>query len=191
MARNITPGPAKMAISSVEDSIWGITASPEFPMVQRLMTAFKIHESDEERWLAIYKNVAERSDDPLIRFLLHLIIVDEERHHEAMGSMITGLKDDLATTGSGKPVPWRSMPGARIKALIQTLERFREIERQGIKAYKRLIKLSEAFQQDLFALVCRTMIHDSRKHIGILDFLSAKLRGTTPPHVGRHKYKRK
>jgi len=191
MARNITPVPAKVATSSAEGAIWGITAAPEFPMVQRLMTAFKIHESDEERWLAIYKNVAERSDDPLIRFLLNLIIVDEERHHETMGSMITGLKDDLATTGSGKPVPWRSMPRARIKALIQTLERFREIERQGIKAYKRLIKLSEAFQQDLFALVCRTMIQDSLKHIGILDFLSAKLRGTTPRRVGRHQYKRK
>ena len=83
------------------------------------------------------------------------------------------------------------MPGARINALIQTLERFREIERQGIKAYKRLIKLSESFQQDLFALVCRTMIDDSLKHIRILDFLSAKLRGTTPRHVGTHKYKRK
>lgn len=131
MARNITPGPAKVATSSAEDAIWGITAAPEFPMVQRLMTAFKIHESDEERWLAIYRNVAERSDDPLIRFFLHLIIVDEERHQETMGSMITGLKDDLATTGSGKQVPWRSMPGARIKALIETLERFREIERPG------------------------------------------------------------
>jgi rubrerythrin len=75
------------------------------------MSAFTIHESDEERWLPIYKNVAERSDDPLIRFLLHLIIVDEERHHETMGSMITGLKDDLATTGSGAQVSWRSMPG--------------------------------------------------------------------------------
>ena len=78
-------------------------------MVQRLMTAFKLHELDEARWLAIYKNLAERSDDPLIRFLLYLIIADEERHHQTMGSMITGLKDDLATTGSGKPVPWRSM----------------------------------------------------------------------------------
>ncbi len=191
MAGNIVRGPAKMGTSSEEDSIWDITAAPEFPIVQRLMTAFKIHQSDEKRWLEIYKSVAERSDDPLIRFLLHLIIVDEERHHETIGSMITGLKDDLATTGSGKPVPWRSMPGARIKALIQTLERFREIERQGIKVYKRLLKLSESFQQDLFALVCRTMIHDSLKHIGILDFLSAKLRGNTLSHVGRHKYKRK
>ncbi len=29
MARNFIPGPAKVAASSVEDSIWGVTAAPD------------------------------------------------------------------------------------------------------------------------------------------------------------------
>jgi len=55
------------------------------------------------------------------------------------------------------------------------LERFLDLERKGIKEYERLRKASEGFHQDLFGLLCRTMVHDSLKHIGILDFLRLKL----------------
>jgi hypothetical protein len=52
--------------------------------------------------------------------------------------MISGLNDDLASTGSAKPVPRRSMPGVRIKALIQTSERFRQIERPGDQSLQKI-----------------------------------------------------
>jgi len=47
--------------------------------------------------------------------------------------------------------------------------------KNGIGEYAKLTKSTEAFHQKLFALLCRTMAHDSFKHIGILDFLRLTL----------------
>ncbi len=150
--------------------------SPEFSAVQRLINEFKTHESDEERWLTVYKKIAQESDDPVIRFLLNLIIADEERHHEIIGRMISSLKDDLALTRPEKAAAGKSAIGAKGAGLLKMVEGFLEVERKGIKEYERLNKASEGFRQDLLALLCRTMVHDSLKHIAILDFLQLKLR---------------
>jgi rubrerythrin len=44
----------------------------------------------------MYKKMADEADDPLIRFLLNLIIPDEERHRELIARMVSSLKNDLA-----------------------------------------------------------------------------------------------
>jgi hypothetical protein len=49
------------------------------------------------------------------------------------------------------------------------------VERDGIGEYEKLVKTTEEFHQDLFGMLCRSIIHDSLKHIGILDFLKLKL----------------
>lgn len=67
------------------------------------------------------------------------------------------------------------------------LERFINMERGGIRDYKRLHKVSQGFRHELFGLICKTMIHDSLKHIAILDFLRSKLRGPTRPMQNREK----
>ena len=38
--------------------MWGAPESPEFPAVQQFMLESKTHESEEERWLAMYKKIA-------------------------------------------------------------------------------------------------------------------------------------
>ena len=83
-----------------EDAMWGIPESPEFSSVQRLMNEFQSHATNEERWLLSYKEFAKEASDPLIRFLLGLVITDEERHHELTSRMIGKLKDELAWTRS-------------------------------------------------------------------------------------------
>jgi hypothetical protein len=45
------------------------------------------------------------------------------------------------------------------------------------REYEKLVKTTEEFHQELFGMLCRIMIHDSLKHIGILDFLKLKLGG--------------
>jgi hypothetical protein len=55
------------------------------------------------------------------------------------------------------------------------VEEFPALEREGIKECERLEKASRGFQQGTFGLLYKTMIHDSLKHIGILDFLRLKL----------------
>lgn len=88
-----------------EDGMWGIPESPEFSSVQRLMNEFQSHASHEQGWLSSYQEIARETVDPLIRFLLGLIVADEERHHELMGRMISKLKDELARTRSARTAP--------------------------------------------------------------------------------------
>lgn len=59
-----------------EDAMWGIPESPEFSSVQRLMNEFQAHATNETRWLSDYQAIAKESTDPLIRFLLGLIVAD-------------------------------------------------------------------------------------------------------------------
>src|SRR6516164_659707 len=60
----------------LEDGAWGIPESPEFSSVQRLMNEIQSQTIQEERWLSRYREIARESTDPLIRFLLGLIVAD-------------------------------------------------------------------------------------------------------------------
>ena len=158
-----------------EDAMWGVPESPEFSSVQRLMNEFQSHANHEEQWLTDYQAIAKESSDPLIRFLLGLIVADEQSHHELTSRMIVKLKDELAWTRAEGRARRVYEKGEKRKQLLSSVERFVEAERMGIKEYERLKKESQGLYRDVFALLYTTMIHDSHKHIGILEFLRQKL----------------
>jgi rubrerythrin len=176
MARNPRASLIKsIANQRAEDAMWGIPESPEFSSVQRLMNEFQAHAAHEGSWLRDYQAIAKESADPLIRFLLGLIVADEERHHELTIRMIAKLKDELAWTRS-EGLPRRAqLKGTKAQELLLSVEGFLDAERKGIKEYERLKKQSQGLYRDVFALLYQTMIHDSLKHIGILEFLRQKL----------------
>lgn len=159
-----------------EDAMWGVPESPEFSSVQRLMNEFQSHADHEEQWLTSYQAAAKEASDPLIRFLLGLIVADEQRHHELTSRMITKLKDELAWTRAEGLTRRVYAKGEKRAALLSSIERFLESERKGIKEYQRLKKASQGLYRDVFTLLYGTMIHDSQKHIAILEFLQRKLR---------------
>jgi hypothetical protein len=161
---------------SADDYMWGIPESPEISMVHRLTNEFKTHESDEERCLSVYRKMAEDSGDPMFRFLFNLIIADEERHHQLIGRMISSLSDDLNYSRTRVPAPPTVNSRAAARELEVMIERFLEIERKGIRECEKLKKTSQQFRQDLLALLCQTMVFDSLKHVGILNFLRRKLK---------------
>ena len=158
-----------------EDAMWGITESPEFSSVQRLMNEFQSHAIYEERWLSSYRELATETTDPKIRFLLGLIATDEEKHHELTARMILKLKDELAWTRSTGIARRAGESGEKAKRLLASVENFMDAERKGIKEYERLKKESRGLYRDLFALIYTTMIHDSHKHMEILKFLRLKV----------------
>ena len=159
-----------------EDAMWGIPESPEFSSVQRLMNEFQAHAAHEERWLSSYQEIAKETSDPQIRFLLGLIVADEERHHELTARMISKLKDELAWTRS-TTIPRRAgASGETAKRLLTSVENFLDAERKAIKEYEGLKKESQGLYRNVFALLYTTMIHDSHKHMEILKFLRLKLK---------------
>lgn len=165
----------KISDQWAEDAMWGIPESPEFSSVERLMHEFQTHAEHEEHWLAEYRTRAQEASDPLIRFLLALIVADEERHHELTGRMVTKLREEL-TWSRSQGMPRRVLePGVKGKQLLASINRFVDAERQGIKEYKRLKTQSQGMYREVFSLLYGTMIHDSYKHLGILEFLRDRL----------------
>lgn len=165
-----------LANLKAEDYLWGTPESPEFSSVQGLMNEFQSHAAHEQKWLSQYKDAAEETDDPLIRFLLGLIVADEERHHELTGRMISKLKDELAWTRAEGTRRRPAIKSAQVKRLMASVESFLAAERKGIKDYEKLRQTSEGLFRNVFALLYTTMICDSQKHIGILEFLRDNLK---------------
>ena len=161
-----------------DEFMWGMPESPEFSAVQRLMNEFQTHEREEERWLSGYKKTAGSSNDPLVRFLLDLIIADEERHRDLIKRMIASLKDDLAWTQDRGAARIKRKTKPEGKTLLAAVERFLAMERNGVEEYEKLMQSASGFQRELFSLLCKAMVHDSLKHIGILEFLRRHLRAS-------------
>jgi len=166
-----------IAAQRAEDEMWGIPESPEVSSVQRLMNEIQAHAAHEAKWLAGYQLSAKQSNDPLIRFLLGLIVADEERHHEITARMISKLKDELTWTRSSGTLRRAGEKGEKRKALLKSVESFLDAEREAVKEYERLKKESQGLYRNVFVLLYTTMIHDSQKHMEILNFLRFKLKG--------------
>lgn len=152
--------------------------SPSGPSeIERLVEAFELHQRGEEEVTRRYQAMAHKSKSPLVRFLLQLMVSDEEKHHALTHSMISTLRAGLdwsrpedAIGGLGE------IEGERDELLALT-ENFLRLERDGIKECKRLMKSSRDYYGGLFEMLLRLMVRDSEKHVEIMDFLRARLKG--------------
>jgi rubrerythrin len=143
--------------------------------VERLTQDFEAHESDESRFVAQYKEVAAKTNNRMIRFLLQMIISDEEKHHAATHAMASTLKADLNWTDPDVALRGLYDLGEEKDQLVQLTADFIRVEKEGIKKYRELIKSSRGYYRDLFVILFESIIHDSEKHIKILEFLHARL----------------
>ena len=144
--------------------------------VERLTNEFEAHEGHEGVFLVQYKELVKQTANPLIKFLLQLIVSDEEKHHAVSHAMLSTLKGDLNWTKPPDSLRGLYDIGAEKAKLLAVTEGFIEVERNGIKEYKKLIKESKGYYHDLFVLLFQSMVHDSEKHIKILEFLRQRLK---------------
>lgn len=154
------------------------TAEEEMSAVEKLLRAFELHETDEKRFLRHYKEVLDKTKDPMITFLLQLIISDEEKHQAVVHAMAATLKGSLNWTTPKGAIPGGLAeldPESRQQLLRFTSE-FLQEERNGIKEYEGLVRQSQDYYHGLFTLLIHTLLQDSRKHVMILEFLQQQLR---------------
>lgn len=150
---------------------------PEISEAERLLNAFEAHESDEARFVQRYKEIAEKTRNPLTRFLLRMIISDEETHRTLTHGMVSTLRGDITWTKRDDAFTGLYDVGKDRDELLELTEEFIRVEKQGIKAYKDLAKVSKGYYRGLFVLLFQSMIYDSEKHVEILEFLRQKLKG--------------
>lgn len=174
MAKHDSPTGVKR--ETIEALEWGVSESPEFSEVERLMNEFQAHELQEEKFVQLYREVGKTSPNALVKFLLRLIIADEERHHALTHFMASSLKGDLNWTRQQEAIQGLYELESQAKELLNVTEDFIRFEREGIKEHQNLSKTSKRYHRGLFSLLCKSMIYDSKKHLEILQFLRAQLK---------------
>lgn len=161
-------------------TLFGFGASPadEISPIERLLNQFEAHEAKEEKSIEQYKKLLDELPSPLTRFLMQLIISDEEKHRAVVHAMIATLKGSLF---------WRKPEGSLEGGvdLAELNEKLRDItedfirqEKAGIKEYKALADQSRGYYHGLFKVLLDSMIRDSEKHVELLEFLRASLKQT-------------
>jgi rubrerythrin len=147
----------------------------EISPVERLFHEFEAHEAKEEESLELYKKVSREVSSPATRFILQLIISDEERHRAVIHAMLATLRGSLLWTKPRGSLEGAADDTAMRARLLDATEEFIRLEKEGIKDYKRLAEESTGYYHGLFKLLLDSMLRDSEKHIQLLEYLRGSL----------------
>lgn len=131
------------------------------------------HVSSEAELIAAYRERAEAPDTPeAARYLIRLVLEDEERHHRLLHEIVTALGNDMAWRHDPDAVP--NLPfGPPDRAIAEVTHRFLAAERTDRKQLRALRKELRPFRDtSLWALLVELMEHDTAKHIRILTFIA-------------------
>lgn len=139
--------------------------------IERLMNDFEAHEAQEDRALEFYKKCVGHVPNAATRFLLQLIISDEEKHRAVVHAMAATLKGSLTWTRPGSGLEGIGDLEDADGKIREVTDELIELERAGIKEYKVLAKESGSLYRGLFKILLDGMIRDSEKHLEMLHFL--------------------
>jgi hypothetical protein len=150
--------------------------SDESSEVERLMNEFESHETHEAVYVRRYRELFLRLQNPLVKFLLELILADEEKHHTVLQSMTSTLKGAVTWTRFESALEGLYNLGQQKDEILKVTEEFIRAEKREIVEYRKLMRATKRYYQGLFTLFLAAMIHDSEKHVEILEFLRKQLK---------------
>ena len=144
--------------------------------IERLLNEFEAHEAKEEKALEYYRSTVGIMPNPLTRFLLQLVVSDEEKHRAVIHAMVATLKGSLNWTKPQDSLEGSVDPARINSKLREVTDEFIRLEKDGITEYKALVKESSGYYHGLFKILLDSMIRDSEKHVELLEFLKENLK---------------
>ncbi len=144
--------------------------------VEKLLNEFEAHEAKEDRALEFYKKTLAHMPSPVTRFLMQLIISDEEKHRAVMHAMVSTLRGSLTWTKPADSLEGVGDLSEMNGKLSEVTDEFIRLEKEGIKEYRTLIKESSSYYHGLFKTLLDSMVRDSEKHVELLEFLRENLK---------------
>lgn len=152
-----------------------IKGGNEASQIEQLLNEFELHEAKEERFLEDYRNALREVKNPANRFVLQMIVADEEKHRAVSHALVATLKGSLTwSKPQGSLEGEADDPAANAKLLAVTDE-FINLEKEGIREYKALMKEAAGYYHGLFKILVNSMIRDSEKHLELLEFLRQRV----------------
>ena len=144
--------------------------------VEKLLNEFEAHEANEEKSVEEYRKALGGMKDPATRFIMQMIISDEEKHRAVVHAMAATLKGSLNWSRPAASLEGAPDDAEMKRKLSVVTEEFIDIEKAGIKEYKKLLKGSSGYYHGLFHILIGAMIRDSEKHVEMLEYLSRRLK---------------
>ena len=138
---------------------------------ETLAKAFERHAEEEGRILARYRVLAERLGPSPARFLVNLIMTEEELHHELLRATARWLREDRASEAS--PIA----AGGSADELVLRTEELQAHEQDTIEACRGLQSGLSGAGGELLASVLEVMAMDSEKHHRLLATVVRIIKG--------------
>lgn len=154
----------------------GPSGTEQISPIERLLNEFEAHEAKEEEAVEQYKYALATMKNPATRLLLQMIVSDEERHRAVTHAIVATLRGSLSWTRPEGSLEGDADRGRTTRKLVDTTDKFIELEKEGIREYKTLVKESRGYYHGLFKILLESMIRDSEKHIELLEFLREHLK---------------
>jgi rubrerythrin len=146
--------------------------------IEQLLNEFEAHEAKEEKALEVYRDALKHMPNRSSRFLLQLIVSDEEKHRAVIHAMIATLQGSLTWTKPADSLEGSEELASLNSKLHAVTEDFIRLEKDGIQEYKTLAKESSGYYHGLFKILLDSMIRDSEKHVQLLEFLRDQLKAS-------------
>lgn len=142
------------------------------PSDQILLDHLERHVEGEDEMLTSYTGLALSAPEH-VRYLISLIVDDEERHHRILAEMANRVRGDMTFEDTGPSIPYVRFGGVDKADLLETTNRFLDLERDDLKGLKELDKVMKRQRlRGLLPLLVQMMELDTKKHIAILEFIA-------------------
>jgi rubrerythrin len=153
----------------------GPARPPERYVERQILDLLESHGAREGQALSSYQRIAERSESgPGVQYLVKLILEDEERHHRVFGEMANSINSfvwELDVEPKVPPLVARS--DAELLAETRRLLAFEKQDAKELRHLRKAIKHSP--KSSLHPLLVELMLHDTAKHIAILEHIRHRL----------------
>jgi rubrerythrin len=139
---------------------------------ERLIRALEAHASSEAHDLDVCQQLAERSNDPIVRLLVGIVVEDEQRHHSLLQSMVRRLQQEVEFVSEPGALPvGEGVASAADPEIAATLRGLIRDEHEGARHLRHIARQEPHLYEGLYPLLLEAIARDSEKHATILRFL--------------------
>jgi rubrerythrin len=164
----------ELAMSKGPTSLLGTSPEAQLTPDEYLLQAIEGHINAERSALSQYRDLAQKTKDPVVELIIGIVLEDEERHHSLLRRLAARLKDDLfwrhSTEALTAPSTTPEDP-ASSESIRELLRKFVASERKGVHELEEFAGRADGLYGGLPTELLEMMAMDSQKHEHLLRFL--------------------